>query len=113
LRTASSPSSTVIAEAPYSSCAFFFWAATVGMLSLGFHAGGSSHRISRMPPVYRDEASVPILWARFYPAKRAVRAISLFPPCPDVHQGASRRPSGFERPVGEGVLGDRRRRSRR
>src|ERR1700752_5042733 len=40
LRTASSPSRTVIAEAPYSSCAFFFWAATVGMLSLGFHAGG-------------------------------------------------------------------------
>src|ERR1700756_2263417 len=40
LRTASSPSSTVIAEAPYSSCAFFFWAATVGMLSLGFDAGG-------------------------------------------------------------------------
>jgi hypothetical protein len=30
----------VIAEAPYSPCAFFFWAATVGMLSLGFHAGG-------------------------------------------------------------------------
>src|ERR1700741_3916141 len=40
LQTASRPSRTVIAEAPYSSCAFFFWAATVGMLSLGFHASG-------------------------------------------------------------------------
>src|ERR1700741_5687514 len=39
-RTASNPSRTVMAEAPYSSCAFFFWAATVGMLSLGFHASG-------------------------------------------------------------------------
>lgn len=27
-------------EAPYSRCAFF-WAATVGLLSLGFHASGS------------------------------------------------------------------------
>src|SRR5262249_2331239 len=40
LRTASSPSRTVMDEAPYSACAFFFWAATGGMLSLGLHASG-------------------------------------------------------------------------
>ena len=32
---------TVIADAPYSSWAFFLWAATVRILSLGLHASGS------------------------------------------------------------------------
>src|ERR1700752_2956073 len=57
LRTASSPSRTVIAEAPYSSCAFFFWAATVGMLSLGFHAGGPV--TAAVAPLYSTVISGP------------------------------------------------------
>ncbi|COW42731.1 Uncharacterised protein [Mycobacterium tuberculosis] len=35
LRTASSPSRMVIDAAPYSSWAFFFWAATIRILSSG------------------------------------------------------------------------------
>jgi hypothetical protein len=87
----------VIAEAPYSSCAFFFWAATVGMLSLGFHAGGSSYRNSRTSSLYRDQWSAPIFWARFYLSGCAVCSISLFSARPDVHCGGPLRPGGSER----------------
>src|ERR1700752_1622971 len=96
LRTASSPSRTVIAEAPYSSCAFFFWAATVGMLSLGFHASGPVTAAVARSPLYRDRGLGPILRARFCLSDRAVYTVSLFPARPDVRLGESFRPGGSQ-----------------
>src|ERR1700760_2106652 len=96
LRTASSPSRTVIAEAPYSSCAFFFWAATVGMLSSGFHAGGPVTAAVAYRPLYRDRGPGPIFWERFYLSGRAVCPISLLTARPDVRHGGPYRSRGSE-----------------
>src|ERR1700758_1538948 len=59
-----------------SALGLLFWGSHGRNALLGVSCERSSHRSGRMPPLYRDQGTAPILWARFYLSGRAVCTIS-------------------------------------